>query len=199
MPDLESIKQLREQTGAGMMDAKAALLEAKGDMAKAKELLRVKGQATASRKAARATGAGLIEAYVHQGRIGAILELKTETDFVARTDDFKQLAKDLVMQVAAAQPSYVSPEQVPASALRREEKAIKAELSAQGKPANVIRNALPGKMEKFYEQHCLLKQPFFRDPEMSVQSRIQETIGKLGENIVVARFARLELGVENEA
>ena len=172
----EMIKELRERTGAGIMDAKRALEEAGGDMERAAEILRQQGLARAARKAGRATSQGLVHAYIHGGgRIGALIEVNCETDFVARTDEFKQLVHDLAMQVAATAPRYVSVEDVPPEVL--EEGAREA-----------------GSTQKFIEQAVLLAQPFIKDPSRTVEEVIKETIARLGENIRVRRFARFELG-----
>ena len=172
----EMIKELRERTGAGIMDAKRALEEAGGDMERAAEILRQQGLARAARKAGRETSQGLVHAYIHGGgRIGALIEVNCETDFVARTDEFKQLVHDLAMQVAATAPRYVSVEDVPADVL--EEGAREA-----------------GSAEKFFEQAVLLAQPFIKDPSRTVEEVIKEAIARLGENIRVRRFARFELG-----
>jgi elongation factor Ts len=190
--DIEKIKQLREITGAGMMKAKEALAETGGDLEKAIDVLRKSGQASAAKRAEREARAGLIEAYVHSGRIGVLVELNCETDFVARTDDFKNLAKDLAMHVAASNPEYVNPEDVPADVVERE-RAIYANDTA-GKPDDIAEKMITGRLEKFYEQACLVRQPFIKDPDKSVDQLVKEVIAKTGENIVVRQFKRVELG-----
>lgn len=192
---LEDIKKLRDRTGAGMMDAKGALEEANGDFDKAMQVLRVKGQAKAAKKADRETKAGLIDAYLHQGRVGVVLEVNCETDFVARTDDFKNFVHELAMQIAATNPAYIKPEDVPKAELAKERKIYEAELKDQKKPAEVMDKIIEGKLQKYYAEVCLLNQPDIRDSERTVGDELNELIAKLGENIVITRFKRLELGV----
>jgi len=190
--DLELIKKLRATTGAGMMAAKNALVEAGGDLDKAAEILRKSGATSAAKRAEREARAGVIEAYVHGGRIGVLLELNCETDFVQRTDDFQNLARELAMQVAAAAPEFVSPEDVPAERVATE-RAIYTE-EAAGKPEEVITKIIDGKLDKYYETICLVRQPFIKDPDKTVGDLITEVVAKVGENIVVRRFTRFELG-----
>ncbi len=193
------VKKLREETGAGMMDCKKALVEADGDLEKAKEILRKKGIDAASKKAGRATGNGRIESYIHmEGKIGVLIEVGCETDFVARTDDFKQLARNLAMQIAAMRPIYINRESVPQDVIEKEKEIYKAQIPP-GKPEQVIERILEGKLEKFFEENCLLEQVYIKDEEgkMKVKDYIAETIAKLGENIVVKRFTRYELGEES--
>lgn len=186
------IKKLRDETGVGMMDAKKALEEADGDAKAARQVLREKGQAKAEKRSQRSVGAGLVEAYVHMGRVGAMVEVNCETDFVARTDDFKQFIRDVAMQVAASNPSYLSPEDVPEEVIEEEKSAYQQEL--EGKPEDVQKQILEGKLGKFYEQFCLLKQPFIKDDEKTIEEYQAELVAKLGENIKVSRFVRFELG-----
>jgi elongation factor Ts len=193
--DVQAVKALRDSTGAGMMDAKVALEEAKGDAEKAVEILRKKGIAKAGKKADRETTAGLVESYNHMGRVGSMVELACETDFVARTDDYKTLAHDLAMQVAASNPLYTNPEDVPKDVLAKEREIFMAEAKEQGKPEAVLEKIAAGKLEKYYQEVCLIKQPFIKDPDRSVEDILTEAIAKLGENIVIRRFARFELGV----
>ena len=193
--NLESIKQLREMTGAGMMDAKKALEEAGGDVAAAVDNLRKAGVAKAAKKSERVASQGLVESYVHAGKIGVLVELNCETDFVARTEDFKQLARDIAMQVAASQPEYIRPEDVPEGVVEKEKEIFLAELEKEGKPAAMAEKIVAGKLDKFYESVCLLKQPYIKDPSRKVEELVTEQIAKLGENIVVRQIARLELGV----
>lgn len=193
--DPQEVKKLRELTGAGIMDAKTALEEAKGDHNKAVEVLRLKGLAKASKKADRETKNGLIETYVHGGKIGVLVEVNCETDFVARTDEFKELARDLAMHIAASAPRYLSKDEVPQSELEKERQIIEQEVAASGKPAEHADKIIEGKLNKFLEEICLLDQPFVKDPSITVGELTKSKIAKLGENIVVRRFCRLELGL----
>lgn len=192
--DLAAIKQLRAMTGAGMTDAKEALQQAKGDIDSAVEILRKSGAAKALKKASRAAGEGVIEAYVHGGRIGVLVEINCETDFVARTPDFKMFARDIALQVAAAQAEYILPADVPPAVIAKEEEIYRAELEREGKPAPVADKVVAGKLDKYYEQVCLVKQPFIKDPAKTVEQLTAELVAKLGENIVIRRLARFELG-----
>ncbi len=189
----KDIKKLRDVTGVGMMDAKKALVEAKGDQDKAMEVLRKKGQAKAEKRAERTAEAGIVDAYVHMGRVGAIVEVNCETDFVARTDDFKQFVRDIAMQVTASNPQYLKPEDIPADVIEKEKGVYEEEL--KGKPQNVRDQVIEGKLAKFYEQVCLYNQPFIKDPEKTIEQHQTELIAKIGENIVVSQFSRMELGV----
>lgn len=189
------VKELREQTGAGILDCKLALQEADGDFEKAAQLLRKKGLARAAKKVGRAANEGLVEAYIHAGgRIGALVELNCETDFVARTDAFKELAHDLAMQVAATSPRYLDVEEIPAEVLEGQRETFRAEAAGDGKPEHVVERIVEGKMAKYLEEVCLLRQPFIKDEGLTVRDLITEKIAQLGENIVVRRFARFELG-----
>lgn len=192
MSNIEDVKKLREMTGAGFGSAKEALEEAGGDMDKAVELLRKKGLASAAKKAGREARQGLVEAYIHGGRIGAIVEVNCETDFVARTEDFKNFAKDIAMQVAASNPIYVSPEDIPEEVIEKEKEIYAEEMS--GKPADVVEKIVAGKLEKYYEEACLTKQVFIKDQDKTVENLTAELIGKIGENVVIRRFQRYELG-----
>jgi len=185
------IKKLRDETGVGMMDAKKALEEAGGDRDKAIELLRKKGQSKAAKRAERTADAGLVEAYVHMGRVGAMVVVNCETDFVARTDDFKDFAHDVAMHVAAAAPQYLKPEDVPAEVVDKEKEFYADDI--KGKPPEIAEKILNGKLEKFYEQSCLLNQPFIKDNDKTIIDYQTELIAKLGENIVIADFKRMEL------
>ncbi|HEY6736686.1 MAG TPA: translation elongation factor Ts [Candidatus Saccharimonadia bacterium] len=189
---IEDIKHLREQTGAGMMKAKEALEATNGDFEKAVVYLREKGEATAAKKADREARAGLIEAYVHGGRIGVIVEINCETDFVARTPEFKEFARDVAMHIAAVNPQYLNPEAVPADVVEQEKAIYRKEV--EGKPAEIIEKIVDGKLAKFYEGVTLTQQPFIKDPDKSVGKLTTELIAKLGENIVIRRYERLELG-----
>jgi elongation factor Ts len=189
------VKKLRDTTGAGMMECKAALTESKGDMDEAVTILRKRGLAQATKKAGRSTNEGLIGSYIHMGgKIGVLVEVNCESDFVARTDDFQNLAREIAMHIAAASPQYVRREEVPADVLDRERGIYKAQMEGQNKPANVIEKIVEGKLNSFYEQVCLLDQPSIRDPKVKVGDAIQAAIAKLGENISVARFVRFKLG-----
>ena len=191
---IEDIKKLREATGAGMMDAKAALTEAKGDFDKAVEIMRLKGMAKASKKADRTASAGVIKSYVHGEKIGVLVEINCETDFVARTDDFKEFASDIAMHIAASNPSYTDRDSVDKAELKKETEIIKKEVAASGKPAEFANKIVEGKLQKWYQEVCLYNQPFVKDPDKTIEDITKEIIGKLGENIVIKRFSRLELG-----
>jgi elongation factor Ts len=196
----EAVKQLRDRTGAGMMDCKAALTEAGGDMEKAVELLRKKGLASAAKRAGRATNNGLIGHYIHMGgKVGVLVEVNCETDFVARTEDFQVLAKEIAMHVAAADPRYVRREDIPADELEKEREIYRAQFAGSGKPANVIDKIVDGKLESYYAQVCLLDQPSVRDPNVTVSQMVASATAKTGENVTVARFVRFKLGETNEA
>ena len=189
------VKTLRDRTGAGMMECKAALQEANGDLEEATTILRKRGLAQAARKAGRATSEGLIGSYIHQGgKIGVLVELNCESDFVARTDDFQTLLKEIALQVAAANPQYVRREDIPAEVLERERGIYRAQMENSGKPQNVIDKIVEGKLGSFYEQTVLVDQPSIRDPKTTVGQNIQAVIAKLGENIGVARFVRFKVG-----
>ncbi|HEY8416789.1 MAG TPA: translation elongation factor Ts [Limnochordales bacterium] len=191
----QMVKELRERTQAGMMDCKRALEETGGDMEKAIAYLREKGLAAAAKKAGRVAAEGLIEAYVHPGgRVGVLIEVNCETDFVARTEEFRQLARDLAMQVAAARPQYVSRDQVPEAVLQEERRIYRASALNEGKPERVIDKIVEGRLEKFFKEVCLLEQPFIKDPDRTVADLIQEKIAAMGENITVRRFVRFERG-----
>lgn len=192
---MEDIKQLRAMTGAGVLECRKALEEAGGDMNKAVEILREKGVAKAAKKASREAHEGIIGHYVHTGsRVAAMVELNCETDFVARTPEFQQLAHDLAMQVVAASPQYIRPEDIPAEVLEREKNIYRAQLADSGKPAEVIEKIVEGKLQKFYEEACLLNQPFIKDGNITVGELITQTIAKMGENIIVRRFVRFSVG-----
>ncbi len=200
----EKIKDLREKTGAGMMECKKALTEANGDMEEAVKILRTKGLASAAKKAGRSARDGLVGSYIHAGgKIGVMIEVNCETDFVARTDDFQALVRDLAMHVAASAPRFVGVEQVPAETLASEKEIYKAQLMQDEKnakkPAHVIDQIVEGRLKKFYEDSVLLDQPFVKDPNVLVKDHIAAMIAKLGENIVVKRFTRFALGEEAAA
>lgn len=189
------VKELREATGAGMLDCKKALAQADGDFDKAVEILREKGLSAAAKKADRAANEGLIGTYVHPGsKMAGMVEVNCETDFVARTEQFQELARSLAMQVVAARPEYVSRAEVPAEVIAKEKEIYRAQLTESGKPENVWDRIVEGKLEKWYSEVCLLEQNFIRDPDKTVQDLLMESIAALGENIQVRRFARLEIG-----
>jgi elongation factor Ts len=189
------IKELREATAAGVLDCKKALEASGGDLEKAKTYLREKGLAAVAKKADRAAEEGLIEAYIHTGsRAGALVELNCETDFVARTEAFKELAHDLAMQIVAVKPLYLAPEDIPPDALEKEKEIYQAQARDMGKPERIIGRIVEGKLQKYYQEVCLMRQPFVRDDELTVQDVLTQAISKTGENIVVRRFARFELG-----
>jgi len=189
------VKELREKTGAGMMDCKKALSETAGDFAKAEELLRKKGLAAAAKKASRVATEGAVASYIHMGgKIGVLIEVNCETDFVARTDAFQQLVKDLAMQIAAANPQWVKREEVPAEVVAKEVEIAKAQVKDGKKPEAIIEKIATGKVEKFYEQFCLLDQPFVKDDKKKVHEMLNAAVATIGENIQVRRFARFVLG-----
>ncbi len=191
----QAVKELREKTGLGMMDCKQALAECGGDIEKSIEHLRKKGLKVASKRAGRETRQGLVEAYIHMGgKIGVMIELNCETDFVARTDEFKALARDLAMQIAAADPKWIDPSGVPAEIVEKESAIYADQVKAEGKPEKVIPKIVEGKMKRYYETVCLLEQSYIRDQDKKVQDIINESIAKTGENIRVGRFVRYVLG-----
>ncbi len=189
------VKQLRDMTGAGMMECKKALEEAKGDLDGAQVVLRKRGLASAAKKSARSTRQGVIGTYVHPGaQLGVMVEVNCESDFVARTGDFQELVHDLAMQVAAADPKFVRKEDVTEEALRQERDIQRARALAEGKPEKIVDKVVEGRLAKFYEEVCLLEQPFIKDNSQTVKEVIQQKIAKLGENITVARFVRFKIG-----
>ncbi len=189
------VKQLRERTGAGMMECKAALVEAKGDLAEGEVVLRKKGIASAGKKASRTTKQGVITSYIHPGaQLGVLMEVNCESDFVARTDDFLELVKDLAMQVAASDPQFVRKEEVTQDALDKEKDIQRARALAEGKPEKMVDKIVEGRMNKYYEEFCLYEQPFIKDNTVTIGDLIKAKIAKLGENISVARFARFKVG-----
>lgn len=191
---MDMIKEFREATGAGVMDAKTILMEANGDMAKAMELMRKKGEKVALKKKDRQASEGVIGHYIHSnGKVAALVELACETDFVARNDAFKNLAHELAMQVAAINPTYVSAEEVPEDVKAKEKEIYKEQLKNEGKPEAMLEKIAEGKLQKFYEEMCLLNQPFFKDEKKTVQDLITEAVTQLGENIRINRFVRLSM------
>ncbi|HBU68925.1 MAG TPA: translation elongation factor Ts [Elusimicrobia bacterium] len=199
MPSTELIQKLRSMTGAGMMDCRNALNESKDDLENAVKWLREKGIASAVKKAERKANQGLVSSYIHAGgKLGVLVELNCETDFVARTDDFQNLVKEIAMQIAAANPSYVKREDVPEAVIEKEKEIYKAQLAQEGKPANVVDKIVIGKLEKFFSQVCLMEQPYIRDTsgKEKVKDVLNAAIGKIGENMVIRRFARFGVGEE---
>ncbi|MDZ7373835.1 MAG: translation elongation factor Ts [candidate division KSB1 bacterium] len=191
----EDVRTLREKTGAGIMDCKRALAEANGDLDKAVEILRKKGVATAQKKSTREAKEGLIEAYIHPGsRLGVLVEVNCETDFVARTEEFRTLVRNLAMQIAASNPIAVRREDVDPNLVAKELEIYREQARSEGKPEHIIDRIAQGRLDKFYQENVLLEQPYIRDPNITVKQLIDETIAKLGENIVVRRFARFKLG-----
>jgi len=189
------VKELRDRSGAPMMECKAALVEAKGDLDGAHKILRQRGQATAAKRSAKSTSEGMVGTYIHGGgKIGVLIEVNCETDFVARTDDFQTLVKDLAMHIAASDPRFVGREEVTEKVLAEEREIYKQQARATGKPEPVIEKIVAGKMEKYYQEFCLLEQPFVRDPATSVRDVIHGVIAKTNENIRVRRFVRFVLG-----
>jgi elongation factor Ts len=193
--DAKLVKTLREMTGAGMLECKSALEEAKGDLELAVEILRKKGVAKAAKKAGRETKEGLIHAYIHAGgRIGVLLEINCETDFVARNELFKELANEIALQIAAMKPQYVKREDIPREVVEKEGEIAREAALAEGKPAHIAEKIAEGKLEKFYKEVCLYEQPYIKDDKKTVEELIKEYIAKIGENIQVRRFCRYELG-----
>ena len=196
--DAKLVKELRDKSGAPMGDCLKALQESNGDIEGAFVVLRKRGMASAQKKAARSTNEGAVGTYIHAGgKIGVLLEVNCESDFVARTDDFQELLKDVAMHIAASDPKFVRPEDVTPEDLEREREIYKAQAAATGKPAAVVEKIAEGKMAKFYEEVCLLEQPFIKDQSISVKELIAQKVGKLGENITVRRFARFKVGDPN--
>ena len=194
MPSIELIQQLRQQTGVGIMDASRALEEAGDDIEKALEILRKKGAATAAKKSSRGAHEGLITSYIHTGgRVGVLLKLYCETDFVARTDEFQALSHDLAMHIAASDPDYVSVDDIPEDVLETEKRIYREQVADSGKPDDILDPIIEGKMKKFSEQSVLLKQPFIKDPDKRIEELLQDSIARLGENIQVGEFVRYEL------
>ena len=189
------VKELRERTGAGMMDCKKALAATEGDMDKAIDFLREKGLAAAAKKAGRIAAEGMVESYIHGGgRIGVLVEVNCETDFVAKTDAFKSLVKDIAMHIAAANPSYLRREEVPAAELEHEKMVLSEQARNEGKPEKIIEKMVTGRIEKYYKEVCLLEQPFVKDSDKTISDLITESIAKIGENIAIRRFTRYQLG-----
>jgi elongation factor Ts len=193
----ELVKQLRDKTSAGMMDCKKALAEAKGDMEAAQKWLREKGLASAAKRSGRATSQGTIESYIHMnGNIGVMVELNCETDFVAKTHEFRALARDIAMHIAASSPQYLKREDVPKEIIDKEVEIIKAQAKGEGKPEAVLQKIADGRISKFYSEICLEEQPFVRDTDKTVSDFVKETASKFGEHVQIRRFVRMQLGEE---
>jgi len=191
----ELVKKLRDQTGAGMMECKKALVEAKGNLEEAVTILRKQGLAQATKKAGRSTNEGMVGHYIHMnGKIGVLVEVNCESDFVARTDDFQSLTREIAMHIAAANPQYVRRDDVPADVLERERAIYRSQMEGQNKPEPVIQKIVEGKLNSFFEQVCLLDQPSIRDPKVTIGQVVQQAIARLGENIAIPRFVRFKLG-----
>jgi elongation factor Ts len=189
------VKELREATGSGIMDCKRVLAEADGNMEKAIELLRKKGLAKAAKRAGRSTSEGIIHSYIHTGaRFGVLVEVNCESDFVAKTDDFVEFAKNIAMHIAAANPAGLTPEDVDKSVVEKEREIFRAQMLEEGKPENIIDKIVDGKVEKFYKEVCLMSQPYVKDPQKTIEEFLKETIGKIGENVQIKRFARFQIG-----
>ena len=191
----QAVKDLREQTGCGMMDCKQALTEANGDFDKASDILREKGLAKAAKKAGRIASEGLVVSYIHgDGRIGVLLEVNSETDFVAKNQEFQDFCKDIAMHIAAIAPKYVRREEVPEEEVEHEKEILTAQVVAEGKPEHIAEKIVSGRIDKFFTEICLLEQPFIKDPDQTVEQLNAALIGKIGENITIRRFARFERG-----
>lgn len=188
------VKELREKTGAGMMDCKKALTDAQGNIDKAVEVLREKGLAAVAKKAGRIAAEGLVEAYIHGGRIGVLVEVNSETDFVAKNQEFKEFVKDVAMQIAASQPQFVSKEEVPQAEIEKEKEILRKQALNEGKPEKIVDKMVEGRIEKYYKEVCLLEQPFVKNPDVTVSQLLTEKIAKIGENISIRRFVRFEVG-----
>jgi len=194
---IDTIKRLRELTGVGITDAKKALVETKGDFDKALEAMRVKGLAKADKRSERVASAGIVDAYVHSDRIGVLVEVNCETDFVARNQLFKDFVHEVALQIAASAPLFVDSESVPAEVLEKEKSLIEDELKASGKPAAMISKIAEGKLAKYYDEVCLLNQAYIKNPDQTVGDLVKENMAKLGENIVIKKFSRIALGEVN--
>ncbi|MGG3279682.1 translation elongation factor Ts [Paenibacillus solani] len=190
-----AVKELRERTGAGMLDCKKALDETNGDIEKAIAVLREKGLSAAANKAGRIATEGVVESYIHAGgRIGVLVEINCETDFVGKTDQFKEFARDIAMHIAAANPKYVRREEVPTEELEKEKEILKNQALNEGKPEKIVEKMVEGRINKYYEEYCLLEQSFIKDPDKTINTLLNEKISTIGENISIRRFARFELG-----
>ena len=188
------VKELREKSGAGMMDCKKALTETNGDMDKAIDFLRENGLASVAKKSSRIASEGLVDSYIHGGRIGVLVEVNSETDFVAKNEEFKSFVRDIAMQIAAVAPKYVSREEVPAEEVEHERKILTEQARGENKHEHIIEKMVEGRLEKFYEEICLLDQDFIKDPDKKIQDILNDLIAKIGENIKIRRFVRFEVG-----
>lgn len=188
------VKELREKTGAGMLDCRNALQDTDGDLDKAVDLLREKGLSKAAKKSSRIAAEGLVESYIHGGRIGVLVEVNSETDFVAKTDEFKEFVKDVAMQIAAANPKYVTRDEVPEEIVNHEKEVLTQQAMNEGKPQNIAEKMVEGRIEKFYKEIVLLEQPFIKDPDKTIETMLNEKVAKIGENIKIRRFVRFEVG-----
>lgn len=197
--DAQKVKELREKTGAGFMDCKNALTEAQGDMEQAVDLLRQKGIDVAMAREGKAAEEGIIASYVHAGnQIGVLVDLRCETDFVARTDEFREFGRDLAMQIAAMHPKWIAPEDVPSEVVEREREVLTRQALEEGKPEHIVEKMVEGRLQKFYENVCLMKQPFIRDDSLTIEDKLNELIAACGERLVVARFVRYQVGEDEE-
>ncbi|MGD9518205.1 MAG: translation elongation factor Ts [Armatimonadota bacterium] len=193
------VKRLHEQTGAGMLDCKKALEQADGDFEEAVAILRKSGVQVAGKRAGKSTSQGVVWSYIHAGsQVGVLVEINCETDFVGRTEDFRQFAEEVAMQIAAMRPRWVSPEDVPAEVLEREKEILTEQARAEGKPENVIEKMVEGRLRKFYEENCLLRQPYIRDDRLTIEDLLHELVAKTGERVVIRRFVRYQVGEETE-
>lgn len=191
----EMVRELRERTGAGMMDCKKALTNTNGDLEKAIEFLREKGLAAAAKKSGRVAAEGIVESYIHgDGRVGVLVEVNIETDFAAKNEEFKKFVKDIALQIAASNPLYIRREEVPAELIEKEKEILKAQALNEGKPEKIVEKMVEGRIEKFYKEICLLEQPFIKDPDKSIQTLLTEKVALIGENINIRRFVRFERG-----
>jgi elongation factor Ts len=190
-----TVKQLREKTGAGIMDCKEALSECNGDISKAVDFLRKKGLATAAKRAGRATTEGIIESYIHMdNKLGVLVEINCETDFVAKNDDFKEFAKNIAMHITATNPVSIRPEDVPKETIDKEKEIYRAQVLDMGKPEQIADKIVDGKMKKYFKENCLMNQAYVRDPDITIEDLLNEMVAKIGENITIKRFARFKIG-----
>lgn len=190
----KDVKELRDRTAAGMMDCKKALTETEGDIEKAIDYLREKGLSTAAKKSGRIASEGLVDAYIHGGRIGVLVEVNSETDFVAKTKEFQEFVRDIAMQVAATNPIYVSRDEVSEEEIEREKEVLRHQALNEGKPEKIVEQMVKGRIEKYYEQVCLLDQKFIKNPDVTIENLLHEKISKIGENLKIRRFSRFEVG-----
>ncbi|MBW2574971.1 MAG: translation elongation factor Ts [Deltaproteobacteria bacterium] len=189
------VKQLREQTGAGIMDCKEALSECSGDVSKAVDFLRKKGLATAAKRAGRATTEGIVESYIHMdSKLGVLVEINCETDFVAKNDDFKEFAKNIAMHITATNPVSIRQEDVPEEAIDKEKEIYRGQVLEMGKPEKIVDKIVEGKLKKYFKDNCLMNQAYVRDPNITIEDLLNETVAKIGENIIIKRFARFKIG-----